>query len=97
MGRGILNSDAIRRKFGNADVYDGSEISLTPNKIPGYRGFTYKIMIWGKGKGAGCERQREAHCAELRANPDEIDNRHTQGEVGKRENDEYQASWGPDK
>ena len=36
---GLLNYDAIDRQFGNADVYDGSAISPTTDKIPGSRGF----------------------------------------------------------
>ena len=34
---GVLNSGAIGRKFGDADVYDVSAISLTPDKISGSR------------------------------------------------------------
>ena len=32
--------------------------------------------------------------AELRERPEEVDNHHTQVEVGNRENDEYRESWG---
>ena len=46
----ILKSDAFERKFGNADVYDGSAISLKSNKIPGSRGFTDKITLCRGGK-----------------------------------------------
>ena len=39
---GILNSEEIAMKFGSSDVYDGSVISLTSDKIPGSRGSTGK-------------------------------------------------------
>ena len=82
----LLNSDAIGRQLGNADVYDGSEISLTSNKITGSRGFTDTITPGEKVKahvGKGKERRIGA---DLRENHVEIDNHNTQGEVGNWEN-----------
>ena len=70
----LLNSDAVGRQFGSADVYDDSLISLTSGKIPGSRWITDKNNDRRKGRGAGWTGRREANCAELRENPGEIDN-----------------------
>ena len=47
-GEDILNSDAAERRFGSADIYDGSAISITSDRIPGSRGITDKITIGEK-------------------------------------------------
>ena len=52
MAEYLLNSDAIGRKFGSADVYEVSEISHTPDRIPGSRATTDRNNDRRKGKGA---------------------------------------------
>ena len=43
------------------------------------------------------EREKGGELRRTKREPDELDNHHTQGDVGNWENDEYQANWGPDK
>ena len=62
---GLLNSDALRRQFGSADVYDSSSISLNRHRIPGSRVSTDKNNDM-KGEWACWKCRREANCAELR-------------------------------
>ena len=50
---GLLNHEAIGRQFGSAGVYDGSAISITPERIPGSRGTTDKNNARRKGKVVG--------------------------------------------
>ena len=76
--RGLLNSEKIEKRLGHSDVYDGSVIQLTPNRVTDSRGipsYGDKNTAIGKGKRASRQRQREANCTELRASAEEIGNR----------------------
>ena len=53
-----LKSDSIERQFGQADVYDGTQVILNHSRIPGSRGKGKDNAREGKGaRWAG--RQRE--------------------------------------
>ena len=63
--KGVLNPDPMERRFGSADVYGGSEISINRGRIPGSRVRGDKNNDTG-GKGTGWECQRAENFEELR-------------------------------
>ena len=85
----LLNPDAIGAKFGSADVYDGSSISLTSDRIPGTRWIADTNNDRRRGKCVYWKGPGEVNCAELNENPDEMDNNRTQNEFGNWGDGEY--------